>query len=97
MAATELLERVRNLVKLAADDEASPEEARTAAFQAARLMSENDLTIVPKKELDQVVEKIDGMREELAQGRKRERVNMFMAAVGGWLASDYLGHRKRRA
>jgi hypothetical protein len=90
MASQQVIDKVRNLVKLASDDAAEEEEARSAAVQAIKLMKENDLTVVPTTEWSTVKATIDGMRADLAKVKQDANGKMLMGAGLGFLASKFL-------
>ena len=84
---SEVIEKVQKLVALASDKGAAEEEARSAALQAVRLMGDNDLTVVPKGDLESVQKSVEGMRIELREARKRETAKMLIGgAIGFGLA-----------
>jgi len=89
MAATkEVLEKIEKLVRLAESD--NEEEARTAAMQAARLMREHELTVVPKAEFERAVSEMREVRKEIAGARSQKMGNIIMGAIGGFLLAKTL-------
>jgi hypothetical protein len=75
---TKVLEKVHNLIKLAAGAEG--EEARTAAVQATKLMKEHELVLVPKTEIDRVQKMVEGT-QALAKAQKQEGMQKIL--IGG--------------
>jgi|HubBroStandDraft_5_1064220.scaffolds.fasta_scaffold572190_2 cobalamin biosynthesis protein CbiD len=75
------LEKVGNLIKLAngADDE----EARTAAIQAAKMMKEHELVLVPRSELERVQKVVQGAQALQATMQKEKLQNMAIGAMAG--------------
>jgi hypothetical protein len=75
---TKVLEKVHNLVKLAASAEG--EEARTAAVQATKLMKEHELVLIPRSEIERVEKAIEGAR---ALARQQQNEGMQKMLIGG--------------
>lgn len=87
-ADTKVLEKVHNLVKLAASGD--NEEARTAAVQATRLMKEHELVLVPKSEIDRVQKMIDGAQALAREHKADTSQKMLLAGIAGVLLSKQL-------
>ncbi len=85
---TKVLEKVHNLVKLAAGGDT--EEARTAAVQATKMMKEHELVLVPKSEIDRVQKMVEGA-QALAREHKTEATQkMLIGGLVGLLLSKQL-------
>lgn len=86
-ADVKVLEKVHNLVKLAASGDT--EEARTAAVQATKLMKEHELVLVPRSELERVQKAINGS-QELAKRAKEEATQKMLigGAIGLFLSKQ---------
>lgn len=90
MAATSVLEKVKKLMTLAADDATAEEEARTAALQLVRLMRENELVPVPKSDFEKVQASVEGMQRQLNQAKAEANNKMFIGAALGALAAKFV-------
>jgi len=90
MATTDakVLEKVHNLVKLAASGDT--EEARTAAVQATKLMKEHELVLVPKTEIDRVQKMVEGAQALARQHAAEATQKMLIGGVVGLLLSKQL-------
>jgi hypothetical protein len=85
-----IVEKVRNLVSLASNDGAAAEEARTAALEAIKLISKNDLTVVAKADVEKVNKKLDALSAELDKMRKDQGTRTMIAAAAGYAAAKFL-------
>lgn len=75
-----ILAKIEKLVALATDtDDDDNEEARTAAVQAVRLMREHDLALVPKKDLDNARQFVEGAQ---ALARKADQAKWQHMGIG---------------
>jgi hypothetical protein len=73
-----IVEKVQKLVALATSD--NEEEARTAAVQAARLMSEHKLVVVPKEDVERAQAFVAGVQK---RAKEEKMSNMALGAVLG--------------
>ena len=87
-ADTKVLERVHNLVKLAAGGDT--EEARTAAVQATKLMKEHELVLVPKSEIDRVQKMVDGAHQLAREQKNDSQQKMLIGGIVGMLLGKQL-------
>jgi hypothetical protein len=90
MASTDakVLEKVHNLVKLAADGDT--EESRTAAVAATKLMKEHKLVLIPQSEIDRVQKVIEGHQALARQYQAEATQKMVIGGVVGLLLSKQL-------
>jgi hypothetical protein len=85
----DVVERVQNLCKLAQSSE--PEEARTAAMQAVRIMNEHELAFVPKAELEKAMKTIQGAQELAKQARAESTKNLLLGGLlGAFVGKKFL-------
>jgi len=96
----QVTERVQKLVSLAADksgdgDDGPSNEARNAAIQAVRLMSENKLIMIDQKSLESLGRKLRDAQQALAREKQKngkDKVqNMIIGAVAGAVVGPKLG------
>jgi hypothetical protein len=85
---TKVLEKVHNLVKLAASGDT--EEARTAAVQATRLMKEHELVLVPKTEIDRVEKMVQGAQALARETKQDGTQKMLIGGIVGMLLGKQL-------
>jgi hypothetical protein len=85
---TKVLEKVHNLVKLAASGDS--EEARTAAVQATKLMKEHELVLVPRAEIERVEKMIAGHAALARQQQEQTTQKMMIAGLAGLFLSKQL-------
>jgi hypothetical protein len=85
---TKVLEKVHNLVKLAASGDS--EEARTAAVQATKLMKEHELVLVPRAEIERVEKMIAGHAALARQQEAQTTQKMMIAGLAGLFLSKQL-------
>lgn len=82
--AADVLEKVAKLIALTEND--SEEEARTSALTAARLIRENDLTVVSKSDLEEIKKATEDAKRALARAERAEKKgqqNMIIGALAG--------------
>jgi len=80
------LEKVRQLMALAIDEEASEEEARSASHRAIKLMHEHELAVIPKSALDDFRRSVEGVKALQAKAKESKTENMLMGlAIGAFL------------
>lgn len=85
---TKVLEKVHNLVKLAASGDT--EEARTAAMQATKLMKEHELVLVPKHEIDRVQRMVEGAQALAREQKSDGQQKMLIGGIVGMLLGKQL-------
>jgi hypothetical protein len=85
---TKVLEKVHNLVKLAASGDT--EEARTAAVAATKMMKEHELVLVPKSEIDRVQKLIEGAQALAATQKADGTQKMVIGGIVGVLLAKQL-------
>jgi hypothetical protein len=80
---TKVLEKVHNLVKLAASGD-------TAAVQATKLMKEHELVLVPRAEIERVEKMIAGHAALARQQQEQTTQKMMIAGLAGLFLSKQL-------
>jgi hypothetical protein len=85
---TKVLEKVHNLVKLAASGDT--EEARTAAVQATRMMKEHELVLVPRSEIERVEKMVQGAQQLARETRQDGTQKMLIGGIVGMLLGKQL-------
>jgi Protein of unknown function (DUF2786) len=90
MADKKAIEKVQQLVALASDEGASPEEARTSALKAIQIMRENDLVVVSASELEASIKAVDGARLALRDAESKMNSKMLMGAALGFGLSKFI-------
>jgi hypothetical protein len=89
MASKKTVDRVQDLVRLAADEATSDNEARTAALTAVRLMQEEGLTVVSAADLEDVRHRIGQARLKLKKAEDKANQKMMLGALGGIVAARF--------
>lgn len=86
MADTEaVLDKAKKLVALATS--ADTEEGRSAAIALTRLMKEEELVLIPMKEMKRIERTIEGMRQAAKEAGGEKMQNMAIGAFVGFIAS----------
>jgi uncharacterized protein (UPF0147 family) len=85
-----VMRKVVDLIELAADDTGSPEESRTAAVQAIKLMKEHELVVMPSADVENIKQIAGEARQLQRQAREQRNQNMMLGAIGGFLASRFI-------
>lgn len=89
VADEKVLQQVRDLVKLANDDEDS-EESRTAAMKATRMMKQHELVLIPKSEIDRVQKMVEGAQQLARQHASERNQDRMMGGIVGLLLAKQL-------
>lgn len=84
----EVIGKVNKLISLAQSD--NEDEARNAALQAVRLMSEHKLSLVPKDDLDRAMKFVEGAREMARVAKEEGLKKLALGAVMGALLAKRL-------
>jgi|SRR5579872_2511097 len=77
-----VLERVQHLVQLAVQN-TEEQEARSAAMQAAQLMTEHDLVCVPRSQLEAAQKVVSGAQQLVKKAKQEKWTNMGIGLILG--------------
>lgn len=81
-----IVEKVQNLGKLAlsTDEKGEPtNEARNAAVQVMRIMKENELVVVPRSEIQRMVQGVAELEAAKAEKQKNLLIGVALGYFGG--------------
>jgi hypothetical protein len=84
-----VVEKVQKLVTLAQDDEDS-EESRNAAMQVVRMLSENDLVIVPRADAERAERILAGARDLAKRVNEEGQKKLMLGLAVGFFGAKNL-------
>lgn len=84
--AEDVTDKVQQLVALATKND-NENEAAAAAMRAVQLMSEHDLTVLPRQDLEAAQQVINGARELVKKAEEKANGKLVMGVIAGMLLS----------
>lgn len=82
--ADNVTDKVQQLVALATDND-NENEATNAALAAVRLMSEHELTVLPKKDLERAQQVINGAADLVRKAEEKANGKLVVGVIAGML------------